>query len=78
MSWQAWLAFASVSAVILIIPGSVVTVASVYAINVGRSRALAIVPGAVIGDFVAMAASFLGIGAVMNQFPTVFASFKVL
>ena len=65
MSFEHWLAFAAASAVLLAIPGPTILLVVSYALGHGRKTALATVTGVSLGDFVAMTASILGLGAIL-------------
>ena len=65
MSFETWFAFALASAVVVAIPGPTVLLVVSYALGHGRRPALAIVAGVGLGDFTAMTASILGIGALL-------------
>lgn len=65
MSLEQWLAFAAASTVLLAIPGPTILLVVSYALGHGRKTALATVTGVTLGDFVAMSASVLGLGALL-------------
>ena len=76
MSFEIWLAFALASAVIVAIPGPTVLLVVSYALGHGRRPAFAIVAGVGLGDFTAMTASILGIGALLAASATLFTALK--
>jgi len=65
MSFEHWLAFVAASAILLAIPGPTVLLVISYALGRGRRPAAAIVAGVALGDFTAMTASMLGLGAIL-------------
>ena len=65
MALDHWLAFVAASAVLLAIPGPTVLLVISYALGHGRRVAGATVAGVALGDFTAMTASLLGLGALL-------------
>ncbi|MCZ0811895.1 MAG: LysE family translocator [Pseudomonadota bacterium] len=65
MELHVWLAFASASIALLLIPGPTVLLVLSYAISQGRRVALATVAGVALGDLIAMSASLAGLGALV-------------
>ncbi len=65
MDLHVWLAFASASIALLLIPGPTVLLILSYAISQGRRVALATVAGVALGDLIAMSASLAGLGALV-------------
>ncbi len=65
MELHVWLAFASASTALLLIPGPTVLLILSYALSQGRSVALATVAGVALGDLIAMSASLAGLGALV-------------
>ncbi|WP_152047395.1 LysE family translocator [Aureimonas psammosilenae] len=76
MSVEHWLAFVAASAVLLAIPGPTVLLVISYALGHGRKAASATVAGVALGDFTAMTASMLGLGALLAASATLFTSLK--
>lgn len=76
MDFQLWLAFAAASFALLMIPGPTVLLVLSYALSKGRSVAVASAAGVALGDFVAMSASLLGLGAIVLASATVFLVLK--
>lgn len=72
MSFDHWLAFVAASAILLAIPGPTVLLVISYALGHGRKPAAAIVAGVGLGDFTAMTASMLGLGAVLATSAIIF------
>jgi len=65
MTFELWLAFTLASTGLLLIPGPTVLLVLSYAVNQGKKTALASVFGVTVGDFVAMTASLVGLGALI-------------
>src|SRR5690606_14401992 len=65
MPIETWLAFVAASAVLLAIPGPTILLVISYALGHGRKGASATVAGVALGDFTAMTASMLGLGALL-------------
>ncbi|WP_338325643.1 LysE family translocator [Paenirhodobacter populi] len=76
MSFEQWLAFAAASAVLLAIPGPTILLVISYALGHGRRAAGATVGGVALGDFTAMTASMLGLGALLATSATLFTALK--
>ena len=76
MTFETWLAFAIASFVIVTIPGPTVLMIVSYALGHGRRAAYAIVAAVALGDFTAMTASMLGLGALLAASATVFSIVK--
>jgi len=76
MSIEHWLAFCAASAILLAIPGPTVLLVISYALGHERRTALATVAGVALGDFTAMTASMLGLGALLAASATVFTALK--
>jgi threonine/homoserine/homoserine lactone efflux protein len=76
MSLEHWLAFCAASAILLAIPGPTVLLVISYALGHGRKVAFATVAGVTLGDFTAMTASMLGLGALLATSATIFTILK--
>ncbi|WP_457583815.1 LysE family translocator [Ensifer canadensis] len=76
MSFEHWFAFAAASAVLLAIPGPTILLVISYALGHGRKTAGATVAGVALGDFTAMTASMLGLGALLATSATIFTVLK--
>ncbi|WP_457812016.1 LysE family translocator [Sinorhizobium meliloti] len=76
MSFEHWFAFAAASAVQLAIPGPTILLVISYALGHGRKIAGATVAGVALGDFTAMTASMLGLGALLATSAAVFTVLK--
>lgn len=77
MSLELWSAFALASAVVVAIPGPTVLLVCAYALGAGRATALWTAAGVAAGDFTAMTASMLGLGAVLMASGTLFTALKL-
>lgn len=76
MSIEHWLAFVAASAVLLAIPGPTILLVISYALSHGRRVATATVAGVALGDFTAMTASMLGLGALLAASSELFTVLK--
>ncbi len=76
MSLEHWLAFVAASAILLAIPGPTILLVISYALSHGRKAASATVAGVALGDFTAMTASMLGLGALLATSATLFTALK--
>lgn len=78
MSFEQWLAFAAASAILLAIPGPTILLVISYALGLGRKAARATVGGVALGDFTAMTASMLGLGALLATSAALFTALKFI
>jgi threonine/homoserine/homoserine lactone efflux protein len=78
MSIEHWLAFVVASAILLAIPGPTILLVVSYALGHGRRASRATVSGVALGDFTAMTASMLGLGALLAASSTLFVALKWL
>ncbi len=76
MSFDHWLAFVAASAVMLAIPGPTILLVVSYALGHGRRATAATVTGVALGDFTAMTASMLGLGALLATSASLFTVLK--
>jgi threonine/homoserine/homoserine lactone efflux protein len=76
MSIEHWLAFCAASAILLAIPGPTVLLVISYALGHGKKVAFATVAGVTLGDFTAMTASMMGLGALLAASATIFTILK--
>ncbi|MCZ4092125.1 LysE family translocator [Sinorhizobium psoraleae] len=76
MSFENWFAFAAASAVLLAIPGPTILLVISYSLGHGRKTAGATVAGVALGDFTAMTASMLGLGALLATSAAIFTLLK--
>ena len=77
MALETWLTFVAVSFALLGSPGPITLLTASYALSLGRARAAVIIPGALLGDFVAMSASLYGVGLIVGQFPQALSALKL-
>lgn len=76
MSFENWLAFVATAAVVLAIPGPTILLVISYSLSHGRKVAGATVAGVALGDFTAMTASMLGLGALLTTYAALFTVLK--
>ena len=76
MSFELWLTFVAATIALLLIPGPTILLVLSYALSKGRSVAVASAAGVALGDFVAMTASLLGLGALVLASATLFTVLK--
>jgi threonine/homoserine/homoserine lactone efflux protein len=78
MSVEIWAAFAAASALVIAIPGPTVLLVCAYALGAGRAAATWVAAGVALGDFVAMSASLLGLGALLAASGDAFAALRLI
>jgi len=78
MTFENWLTFALTSAAVVALPGPTVLLVVAYSLGHGRRSARAAVAGVGLGDFTAMTASLLGLGALLAASATAFTVVKWL
>ncbi len=71
-----WLAFVAAASVLLMIPGPTILLVISYSLTQGRRVALAMALGVATGDFIAMTASLLGLGALVLASAEIFTVLK--
>ncbi|MCP3966431.1 MAG: LysE family translocator [Lentisphaerae bacterium] len=76
MSLQIWIAFVFAASIILIMPGPTIILVISQATSHGRKSVIPLVAGVLLGDFLAMALSLLGLGSLMIASSELFAAFK--
>jgi threonine/homoserine/homoserine lactone efflux protein len=76
MSIEHYLAFIAASAIMLAIPGPTILLVISYSISHGHKFAMATVAGVALGDFTAMTASMLGLGALLATSAGIFTVLK--
>lgn len=76
MDLTTWIAFVVAACLLLAIPGPTILLVISYAISGGRKSAWATVPGVALGDFTAMSASLLGLGAILSASSSAFMVIK--
>lgn len=77
MPLEIWLTFVAATAALLAVPGPVVVLLFSQTIAHGRSIAASAIPGVMLGDFVAMVVSLVGVGAVLAASSTLFMALKI-
>jgi threonine/homoserine/homoserine lactone efflux protein len=65
VTWEIWTAYVVATTILLMIPGPTALLVVGYALSSGRRSAWLTVPGVILGDAVAMAASLTGLGALL-------------
>ncbi len=76
MALDLWLTFVAATIALLLLPGPTVLLVLSYALSQGRRIAVAAATGVALGDFVAMTASLLGLGALVLASATLFTALK--
>nr|WP_319247282.1 LysE family translocator [uncultured Celeribacter sp.] len=76
MTFELWLAFVAASTALLMIPGPTILLVLSYALTQGKRVAVATALGVALGDFIAMTASLLGLGALVMASATAFTALK--
>ncbi len=72
MTIETWLAFTLATIIILMIPGPTILLVVSYALGYGRKTAVSTATGVALGDFTAMTASMLGLGALLATSADIF------
>lgn len=78
MSFELWIAFTLASTLLVTIPGPTVLLVLSYALSGGRKVAVATALGVATGDLIAISASLLGLGALMQTSALAFTVLKWL
>jgi threonine/homoserine/homoserine lactone efflux protein len=78
VTFEVYLAYIMACTVLLFIPGPTILLVVSYAMTHGRKSAFATIFGVMVGDTVAMALSFLGLGALLMTSARLFLLMKVL
>lgn len=76
MPLDLWLAFVAASTALLMIPGPTILLVISYALTQGKRVAVRMALGVALGDFIAMTASLLGLGALVMASATLFMALK--
>lgn len=76
MPLDLWLTFVAATIALLLIPGPTVLLVLSYALSQGKRVAVASATGVALGDFIAMTASLLGLGALVLASATLFTALK--
>lgn len=78
MDFTVWLAFLAATSVLLVIPGPTILLVVSYALGQGWRAAAPMAVGVALGDFTAMTASLLGVGALLATSASLFTVLKLL
>ena len=76
MFFDHWLAFTLASAILLAIPGPTILLVISYALGHRKKSTTALVAGVALGDFTAMTASLVGLGALLATSAAIFTILK--
>ena len=76
MDWTLWTGFVVASLIVGLLPGPGVTSIVGYALTAGLRTALASVFGATAGNATAMTLSLVGVGVLIEQYPSAFSVLK--
>ena len=76
MDLSLWMTFVGATLLLLIIPGPTVVLVLTYALTQVRRVAVASAAGIALGDFIAMTASLVGLGALVLASSTLFVALK--
>ncbi len=76
MDLSLWMTFVAATVALLIIPGPTVVLVLTYALTQGRRVAVASAGGVALGDFIAMTASLVGLGALVMASSSLFMVLK--
>lgn len=78
MTPEIWFSFAIATILLVTMPGPTILLTVSYALGHGKKTALSTVPGAIVGDFVAMTISLLGAGAILAASASLFTGLKLI
>jgi len=78
MDWTLWTGFVVAALIVGLLPGPGVTSIVGYALTAGIRTALASVFGATVGNAIAMTLSLVGVGVLIQQWPSAFLAIKWL
>jgi threonine/homoserine/homoserine lactone efflux protein len=76
MSPESYLAFATATMILLVIPGPTILLVVSYALGQGWRAAVPLAIGVALGDFTAMTLSLFGVGALLQASATLFTVLK--
>lgn len=76
MDLSLWLTFVTATILLLVIPGPTIVLVLTYALTQGQRVALASAGGVALGDFIAMTASLVGLGALVMASSALFVALK--
>jgi threonine/homoserine/homoserine lactone efflux protein len=77
MSVESWIAFATASAILLVIPGPTILTVISYSVTHGRSAALPLIAAVALGDSTALALSLVGLGTLLAASAVAFTIVKL-
>jgi threonine/homoserine/homoserine lactone efflux protein len=77
MSIESWLAFATASAILLVIPGPTILTVIGYSVAQGRRAAVPLIAAVALGDSTALALSLLGLGTLLAASSVAFTVVKL-
>lgn len=78
MAFETWLAFVAASIILLVIPGPTILAVVSYSLTHGKRANVALVAAVALGDSTALAASLLGLGALLSTSALWFTVVKVV
>lgn len=76
MSLELFIPFLIATAILLATPGPTILLVVSYALAQGRGVALAVVGGVIVGDFLAMSVTLLGLGVILATSAALFTAMK--
>lgn len=76
MDFSTWIAFVAATSILLVIPGPTILLVVSYALGQGWRAAAPMAAGVALGDFTAMVASLIGLGAIMTASAGLFTALK--
>lgn len=76
MEFSTWIAFVAATSILLVIPGPTILLVVSYALGQGWRAAAPMAIGVALGDFTAMVASLVGLGALMTASADLFTALK--
>src|SRR5687768_1337045 len=77
MSIESWVAFATASAILLVIPGPTILTVISYSVTRGRNAALPLIAAVALGDSTALALSLVGLGTLLAASAVAFTIVKL-
>ena len=77
MSFESWIAFATASAILLVIPGPTILTVIGYSVTHGRRAAIPLIAAVALGDSTALTLSLLGLGTLLAASAVAFTIVKL-
>lgn len=77
MTLDSFIAFVVQSTIVTALPGPTMLLIVHYSLQYGRQAGRFTAPGVMVGDVVALAATFMGLGALLKISPNLFATLKI-